>query len=286
MNLNELLSYFSTINRCIMRINLIDCVTIETLLTGNSYNSSSSDYLQKGVKKMKRYRESLFLLLGIVLGVVLIIGCAAGIEDEIPPPQETPVLEETTPVEKETEVVLAEKEPVAENCDDIRAELEALQTKYEALQSEHKELNTKYNTLSADYDELNRKHNTLLEGTPDISENELEQAIFSRINKGRKDNGLDELEWTDTFHMWAEEHSKYMTDKQVIEYADQPYMQGVFRAVAYSSLDRIVNATWLLWENSTAFERNFLNPQAKYGTVAVSKSGDIYYITYFADVQK
>ncbi|MFC2005049.1 hypothetical protein ACFLUY_02370, partial [Chloroflexota bacterium] len=66
------------------------------------------------------------------------------------------------------------------------------------------------------------------------------------------------------------------------EVANQSYWQGVFQAPGYSSLDRITNAAWMVWKENTAFENNFLNQHAKFGTVAVSKSGDIFYITYFA----
>jgi len=241
--------------------------------------------MKEGIK-MKRLKEVWLVILGFVLGIVLIVGCAASIEEETLPPQKEEPPKEIVQVEEKPEIKQEQNEQTAEDCDDIRNELEALQVKYEALRSENSELNAKYNTLSADYDAFNSEYNALLEGTPDITESELEQAIFARINKGRQDNGVSELEWTDSFHMWAEEHSNYLANNHIIGNADQPYMQGVFRATGYSSLDRIINAAWKVWENSTVFERNFLNQQAKYGTVAVSKSQGIYYITYFADVQK
>jgi len=37
-------------------------------------------------------------------------------------------------------------------------------------------------------------------------------------------------------------------------------------------------------ELGTNYERNFLHEKAKYGAVGVAKSGEVFYITYFADI--
>ncbi|MFC1991288.1 CAP domain-containing protein [Chloroflexota bacterium] len=249
---------------------------------------------------MKRLRESLFVLLGFVLGIVLIVGCAASVGEESPPPKDVTLPQETTQVEKEPEVKQEQNEQVNEDCDAIRSELESLQAKYGVLQSENNELDAKNNALTADLDELNAKLNTsstdyeeltnrynnLLEGTPDITESELEQAIFMMINKERKDSGLNELEWTDNFYQRAKEHSNYLANKNLAEVSEHPYWQDVFRAAGYSSLDRITKAAWMVWKETNGFAYNFFNQHAKFGTVAVSISGDIFYITYFADSQK
>lgn len=235
---------------------------------------------------MKQIHWMLLLLIGFVLGIFIIVGCAANVVEESPSPKEEITQQEATKVEDEPVVKQEQIKQVAEDCDALRSELKALQAKYEALQSENSELNAKLNTLLADYDELTTRYNNLLEGTPDITESDLEQAIFKTINKGRKDSGLDELEWTDGFYEWAKEHSDYLATKNLAEESDKSYWQGVFRAAGYSSLDRLTKAAWMVWKENTTFEMNFLNQQAQFGTVAVSKSGGIFYITYFAHNQK
>jgi|TARA_Y100000031_G_C8066581_1_gene313133 hypothetical protein len=42
----------------------------------------------------------------------------------------------------------------------------------------------------------------------------------------------------------------------------------------------------MVWKENAVFERNFLNRQALFGSVAVSESAGIFYITYFADTRK
>ncbi|MFC1991990.1 CAP domain-containing protein, partial [Chloroflexota bacterium] len=186
----------------------------------------------------------------------------------------------------EPEVKQEQNEQVTEDCEAIRSELEVVQAKYGALQSENSELNATFNVLTADYDELTAKYNDLLVGTVKTTESDVEQAIFQVINQDRQNNGLNELEWTDSFYQWAKVHSDYMATTKRYQLSDQSYSQEIFRAVGYSTLDRITNAALLVWKESPTYTTIFLGQQSKYGTVAVSKSGDIFYITYFAHTQK
>ncbi|MFC2020437.1 CAP domain-containing protein [Chloroflexota bacterium] len=252
---------------------------------------------------MKHFRDLLFVILGFVLGIVLIVGCAANVEEEASSPEKEVVPQETVQVDEKPGVKQAQNEEVTEDCDAIRSELETVQAKYEALQSENSELNNENSklsdennelndknselnaqltTLSADYDELTSIYNNILEGTPDITESDVEQAVFKIINKGRQDSGLDEVEWANSYQVWAKQHSDYLASKNLVVISDGPYWQGVFRAAGYSSLDRMANAAWIVWKENITFESNFLNQHAKYGAVGVTKSGDIFYITYFS----
>ncbi len=235
---------------------------------------------------MKYPHAILLVLLGFFLGIFLVVGCAAKLESETPPPEDVAPTQEDSQVESELEVQQDQNGESDSNCDDIKSELEATRAKYEELQSEYSELNTKYNKLNADYDELSVEYNTLIEGTAGISEGDVEQAIFEAINQDRQDNGLNELEWTGGFYEWAKEHSDYMATRKLLELSEESYWQDIFRAAGYSTLDRIADATLMVWKESTTYETNFLNVNANYGTVAASKSGEIFYITYFAHTQK
>ena len=247
---------------------------------------------------MKKYRDILFVLVGFILGIVLIVGCGAKIDEDTTSIEEE--VEKSIVTEEEPEETDEQEQAESEDCDSIISELESLKAKYEELQAENSELTAKYNkllsdydeltvnysNLSSDYDELTVLYNKLLTEAPDITEDDVEQGIFERINAERKAGGLNELEWTDTFHQAAKEHSSYMADENVVEPSDQSYMQGVFRAAGYSTLDRIINAAIMVWEREVTYSLNFLNIHAEYGTVAAKKSGDIYYITYFAHTHK
>jgi hypothetical protein len=233
---------------------------------------------------MKKYKEVLFVLLGFILGIVLIVGCGAKIDEDTTPAEEE--IEESVIIEEEPEETPEQEQPEGEDCDAVRSELESLKAKYEALQTENSELTTRYNELSDDYDELTTAYNSLLTGAPDITESDVEQNIFDMINAKREENGLSELWWTDTFYEPAKEHSNYLADENVVEPSELSYMQGVFRAAGYSTLDRITNAASMVWEREQGFALNFLGIHAKYGTVAATKSGDIYYITFLADTHK
>ncbi len=166
-----------------------------------------------------------------------------------------------------------------------------LGTKYDELSLAHKDLNAEYDKLSVahkdlitKYDELNVKYNAVMQGTSGVSEGDVEQAIFKRINQVRQDGGLNKLAWSDNLYGVAKSHSNYMVRVRRLEYYEGNYWQDVFRAAGYNTLDGIVNATMIIWKESIQYESNFLDEHAKRGAVAVSKSGDIFYITYFADV--
>ncbi len=237
---------------------------------------------------MRHLRELYLVLLGFILGIFVIVGCAANLEEESPSPKDVAPPRETAQVESEPEVKPEQNGSVDEDCDAIRSELEVIKAKYETLKSEHGELNIKFNTLTADFDELTAKYNNLLVGTPEINESDLEQAIFELINQDRKNNGLNVLEPATTFGRPAKEHSDYMAQKKHLELSEEYnyYWQDVFRATGYSTLDRIANAAMIIWKESLQYQRNFLNEATRYGVVAVSKSGEVFYITYFAHTQQ
>ncbi len=181
---------------------------------------------------------------------------------------------------------LAEAKKLQATYNELSTNYEAVKSKLEIMQAKHDELSVKYDELSAEYDELSAKYDAVLEGTAGISEEDVEQAIFELINQERQNNGLNELEWSEGLYWWAMEHSQHMATTKRLEYSEHPYWQDIFRAAGYSTLDRIANAALIIWKESLQYERNFLNNNAKYGAVAASKSGEIFYIACFADVYR
>lgn len=237
-----------------------------------------------------------WLLVGVMLLVsLLVVGCGIPQEDYNAVVDERDTAQaEVASLQSKLSKMQSDLSTAESNLAEAQSQIESLESdldeatraKYEELESEYSELNTKYNELKADYDELSVKYNTLIEGTAGISEKDVEQAIFEVINQDRQNNGLNELEWTDSIYWWAKEHSDYMAARKRLELSDYSYWQDIFRAAGYSTVDRIANAALIIWKESPTYETNFLDGDANYGVVAVSKSGEIFYITYFAHMSK
>ena len=168
--------------------------------------------------------------------------------------------------------------------ENTRNEQVATRDKYAELSAKYDEVKSNLETLQAKYDELLTKYEAVIREAESINEENIEQAIFEVINQERRDNGLNELAWHDGLYWWAQQHSQYMATKKRLEYADNNYMQGIFRAAGYSTVDEITNAALIIWQESLQYEQNFLYVGAINGAVAVSKAREIFYITYFADI--
>ena len=199
----------------------------------------------------------------------------------------------------EAESLQGEYEELSERYDTVKSEFETMQAKYEELsgnydklhlmQSEHEAMQSKYDELSTEYEELNSKYEELskkyeeaTEEPAEINEEDLEQAIFQLINQERINNGIDELIWSDLLHKWAIQNSLNMSIYKRYEYSDYGSWQEIFWAAGYDTIDKMANAAFIVWKNSLQYETNIINKNANYGTVAVFKSGEIYYITYIA----
>jgi len=195
--------------------------------------------------------------------------------------EELSKLYDTVKGERETmqaqyEELSTEHEELNKQLDTVKSEFETMQAKYEELGTEHEELNKQFEELSKQYD-------LIMEGTVEINEQDVEQAVFKLVNQERKNNGLNELTWGDSIYKWAMANSRNMATNKQLEYTEYVGWQGVFRATGYGRADRIANAALTIWKNSRDYERNFLGKGANYGAVAVYKSGEIFYITYVAD---
>ncbi len=180
----------------------------------------------------------------------------------------------------EAEILQAEYDELSDNYDVVRSEL----AEAEILQAKYDELGVKYDELGAKYDELSRQYNVLVEGTADISEEDVEQAVFELINQERRDNGLNELEWNRSLYSWAKSHSRDMAARKRLETSDYDVWQEVLRAAGYSTVDRLAGAALIIWRDSVNYERSLLVTGATVGAVAAYKSGEVFYITYFAHI--
>ncbi len=169
-----------------------------------------------------------------------------------------------------------EYEDLNKQFDVVKSELEAMQVKYEVLSTEYGELNKQFEELSKQYD-------ILMEGTAEINEADVEQAVFELINQERTNDGANELMWGDNLYRWAKANSLSMATNKRLEYIEYLGWQDVFWATGYGTADRMANAVLTVWKNHKEYERNFLSVGANYGAVAVYKSGEIFYITYVAD---
>ncbi len=249
---------------------------------------------------MKRIYRLLTGLFFICLCIILITGCSPGSENETIQSEEESESNGAQNLQNDTS-------ETDDDCDEIKSELESLRSKYDELNSDYNELNTKYgeldatynelvsecdglekehNELKVDYDELNVKYHSAIQATADIIEGDIEQAIFALINEDRSSNGLSELEWTDSLHRWAKEHSNYMAQYRVVELSDSNYWQSVSRAAGHATADQVAIGTLRVWKEDAAYANSFLNEHANYGAVAVTRTGDVYYITYFSFTER
>jgi len=163
----------------------------------------------------------------------------------------------------------------------------ALQARYDELSQQYGTLESQYKALQAEHDELSRQYAALTEGTTEADEEDVEQAIFKLINQARTDNGLDELIWGVYLYKSAKIHSQNMaTNKRLEEPEEVGSYQEVIWATGYTNIQRMVESIFTIWENIYRYELEFLNSTTTYGTVAVHKSGEIFYITYISGVFK
>ena len=178
---------------------------------------------------------------------------------------------------------LAEAEKLRADYDRLSNDYSAMRNELETLQAKYDELDAKHLELGAKYDELSEQYNVLVEEET-ITEEDIEQAIFELINQERQNNGIDELEWNRTLHRWAKSHSRDMATRKRLEYSGDSAWQEVWKAARYSTVDRLASATLMIWKDSIRYEGQFLVKGAKLGAVAAYKSGEVFYITYFAHI--
>ena len=171
---------------------------------------------------------------------------------------------------------------------ELAASLEdkTMQARYEELSKQYVTLESQYKALQAAYDDLSQQYAAMAEGTAEINEKDVEQAIFKLINQARTDNGLEELTWGDYLYKSAKNHSQYMAANKRLEEPAIGSYQEVIWVTGYTDIQRMVESIFTIWQNSYRYETEFLSSATTYGTVAVYKSGEIFYITYTSGVFK
>jgi len=172
------------------------------------------------------------------------------------------------------------------NLDEIvslEAQLEELENELDGLTDEIEMKTNEIAEWAFDYDELKAQYDALVGSSLAINEENIEQALFDLINQERISHGLNALEIGHNLVDWALVNSQDMAMSKELEQYTANYVpfQRVDITTGYSSLDRLVNATLLIWQSHALFyEDNVLAEDALYGAVGVVKSGEIYYITY------
>lgn len=186
--------------------------------------------------------------------------------------------------------VKAERDALQTQVTELQSEVSAKQAEYDGLKSDYDELASRFETALAEYEELSADYNELsqqlivpVEEPAEITEADVEQALFELVNQERIDNGLDKLEWGKYLYKSARANNNNMVESGQLEYPSRAAGKEAYRAVGYSTTDEIANAVFIVWKNTRNFEANFLIKGARYGAVAVYKSGDIYYITVIVD---
>jgi uncharacterized protein YkwD len=217
-----------------------------------------------------------WFVLGIVILLVpwLVVGC--GISEEV---YNTVVAErdavqaQVTNLESDVSVIQAKYDDLKTDNDELKSEFETMQAKYEELSAEYEELDKQF-------EELSKEGDIIIE---EINAEDAEQTLFTLINQERKNNGLDELMWGKYLYKEATTNSHNMATSGQLEYPSRACWKEVYRAAGHSTTDGMANAVFTIWKNSGSYEENILDIAAKYGAVAVNKSGETFYITYMAD---
>jgi len=168
---------------------------------------------------------------------------------------------------------------------ELENDLDELADEIEVKTNEIADCVFNYDELKAQYDELKAQYDALLGSAMEITEENIEQALFALVNQERKNNGLNELAPGPNLQNWSRTNSQRMYVSKQTEYYDDMWIpfQRVYIAVGYNSLDQVVNAAMTFWQShALSYENNILDEDALYSAVGVVKSGDICYITFMA----
>jgi uncharacterized protein YkwD len=192
----------------------------------------------------------------------------------------------------EVETLKTESEELNEQYDTMQSEYAVLQDKYnrlagenEELQKQYDALKSEYDTLKTNYEELSKQSSATTEETPEIiTEENAEQAIFELINLERKNNGLNELVWGENLYKAANSNNRNMATNQRLEEPEAGSYQEAIWTTGYDTTQGMAEAVLTIWKNNYRYKTEFLNSSMTHGAVAVYKSGEIFYITYIADI--
>ncbi|HJX12667.1 MAG TPA: CAP domain-containing protein [Dehalococcoidales bacterium] len=245
----------------------------------------------------------------VVVLAVLVFGAFSCGGGGVSPEEYDTVRAELTETEKQLTALQGELGGAAgtqAQFQQVNKELEALKKEYQDRLGENEAMNARYTDLqkqyqdslsqqgtaaAARYEELNQQYEALKKQyeaatTPTvavITEEAVEQAIFELINQQRISNGLDLLGWGKNMYQLAKENSRTMAEMGKYQYSAYSFMQEIFWAPGYTSVDSIAEGALLVWQsNQYRYEHGILSKAFKYCAIGAYKSGKIVYITLMA----
>jgi outer membrane murein-binding lipoprotein Lpp len=241
---------------------------------------------------MKYYHRLLAGLAASSVCVLLLAGCSSAPEEAGTPGPEAIVTSDCSEVQNQLEALEEQFNKLTAEYEESKVGISRLSSKYDdlvaaydELQSDYNKLQSDCNDLQSDYKDLQTEYSTVTAMAPDLEPGDIEQALFKMINQDRADNGLEELDWDQSIYWYAQQHSKTMAGKAQLEYSEFPYYQEVHRAMGHATAQQAAASAMIMWKSRPSYPTNFLDEDAVVGVVAVERSGDIYYITYFGNTQ-
>jgi len=188
----------------------------------------------------------------------------------------------------EIQTIISEFEELNTKYEQLKGQDDARISEIQAAQVEYDKLNNEFEELNKEHEELKSQYDIIVQGTANLTEEGINQAIFELINQERENNGVDELIWGKNLYRLAEQNSRKMAEEGKYQYSDASTIwQQVFMATRYGTLYQLANAVLITWKsNDYRYRYHIINPLAIYGAVATKKLGEVYYITYIASVYK
>ena len=178
-----------------------------------------------------------------------------------------------------------ESELAEAEYDALSADYEGLKAEHQLLQSQNESNLNQINLLQTENTQLQAQIDELTPPFPEIDTAEIEQTLFNMINQIRTDAGLEPMQVGKNVANWARLNSEAMAYSKVHERYESYVVayQLTFIAGGYNTAEDIANAAMIIWQSrELQYQINVLFDDAHYGAVAAEKSGDVYYISFFA----
>jgi hypothetical protein len=161
-------------------------------------------------------------------------------------------------------------------------QIQSLQTQITALEAAKKAAETNYNDLNVKYTALQKQYSEATK-TSEMSTDQVEQAIFTLINKDRTSNNVTALKWGENLSKITKQNGKDMYNNSRYEPSSWPIYQEIHWAAGYSSADRLAEGTLMVWKNfEYKYAHGVLSKAFTYGAVGAYQVGDVFYITFAA----
>ncbi len=201
-------------------------------------------------------------------------------------------LDDATILETQYQDLKNQYDAAAAELQTVRSDFDALNDSYQQLLvqdnarlSEIQGLEIDYDMLNQEFEELQKQYDSMFQSSTEFSNEEVDQAIFNLVNQERRNAGLDELEWGVNLYSWARQNSVSMSETGEFKYTSWLSTQAVLITSGQETFDGLVNGVMAVWKQQKhEFTPKFLSTVTKYGAVATYRLGDIYYITFLANI--